>query len=761
MDAWVGRAGEVGSYALSFGAYYFFVRLALAYRWELRADWLGTLARAMVGSEKRAEGESRPAAAQKCAGSPTPTAESFRSKGLTLLFCIVGIQASFLCWGVLQERIMTRPYGVEEERFKSSKFLVFVNRIVALIVADAMITFKRSATDGTPPFRYSYCATSNILSSVCQYEALKYVSFPTQVLAKSCKMVPVMLMGYAVTRRAYPPLDWFVALAVTGGVLAFKLNEATDAPRAGGTESAGVEAEVLGYVLIAGYMAFDSFTSNWQEALFREYPAITPVQMMRQVNLFSATFTAFGLLLTSEAFTMPAFLARHPDCALHIATISVCSATGQLFIFYTIKQFGALVFATINTVRTLFSVVLSFLVFSHAINAGEALGIASVFAALGVQVVVKWQRATMPKPVTSGNARRQARGAPVRRLTILACTPFLSRAALAVRLLAVLQPPSRQTHGFHPSGDFDLPRLELEQLLPRGAALQPCASRAVCWVDGVESAVAACACSRSILTHSLYAVTGSGSSLREAVLTAGAPLAPEQLTIQDMRVGAHLSRVQAASMRRAVSAVLDEVGLPGAPRADTNVADTLLVDAAGHFFVGACVARGLDGGAGARRNFAAYGLHQPDFRVANILRAARSAENGDGGVHSCSFDAIICDPPYGMKVGFSSERTPILEPAAPRAPAEPDEARVQVALVVTALLRLAQRALAPCGRLVFFMPVRGDDSRDPRGIHALLDECAPAKPAAGARLRLVDARRQTFSPTFARWIVILERLVRR
>jgi len=165
--------------------------------------------------------------------------------------------------------------------------------------------------------------------------------------------------------------------------------------------------------------------------------------------------------------------------------------------------------------------------------------------------------------------------------------------------------------------------------------------------------------------------------------------------------------------------------------------------------------------AGARRNFAAYGLHQPDFRVANILRAARSAENGDGGVHSCSFDAIICDPPYGMKVGFSSERTPILEPAAPRAPAEPDEARVQVALVVTALLRLAQRALAPCGRLVFFMPVRGDDSRDPRGIHALLDECAPAKPAAGARLRLVDARRQTFSPTFARWIVILERLVRR
>ena len=30
-------------------------------------------------------------------------------------------------------------------------------------------------------FRYSYCSLSNILSSWCQYEALKYISFPTQV----------------------------------------------------------------------------------------------------------------------------------------------------------------------------------------------------------------------------------------------------------------------------------------------------------------------------------------------------------------------------------------------------------------------------------------------------------------------------------------------------------------------------------------------------------------------------------------------------
>ncbi|KAJ1627690.1 UAA transporter family-domain-containing protein [Pavlovales sp. CCMP2436] len=396
-DAWRGRAGEVVSYALSFGSYYVFVRLALAYRWDLHPGVLGALARATVGTAKCNEDGSE----GKSKGVHPPAPETFRAKGATLIFCIVGIQASYLCWGLMQERIMTRPYGVEEERFKSSKFLKFVNCLVALGVAAAVTAYNNSPPDSTPPFRYSFCSTSNILSSVCQYEALKYVSFPTQVLAKSCKMVPVMLMGYAVSHRSYPILDWAVALGVTAGVVAFKLNEESDKPERGGTDGVGLEKELLGYALIVGYMAFDSFTSNWQESLFKKYPSITPVQMMRQVNLFSATFTAIGLLLTSEAFTMPAFLARHPDCTLHIVLMSICSAIGQLFIFYTIKNFGALVFATINTVRTLFSVVLSFLVFGHAINVGEALGVASVFTALGIQVAVKWRRAMRPKPRVS------------------------------------------------------------------------------------------------------------------------------------------------------------------------------------------------------------------------------------------------------------------------------------------------------------------------------------------------------------------------
>lgn len=103
---------------------------------------------------------------------------------LSLHLCIV--QASYLTWGVLQERVMTRSYGATEvegsgERFKDSQFLVFMNRILALTVSGLWCVLFKQPRHGAPMYKYSFASLSNILSSWCQYEALKYISFPTQV----------------------------------------------------------------------------------------------------------------------------------------------------------------------------------------------------------------------------------------------------------------------------------------------------------------------------------------------------------------------------------------------------------------------------------------------------------------------------------------------------------------------------------------------------------------------------------------------------
>lgn len=96
-------------------------------------------------------------------------------------------QGSYLTWGVLQERVMTRSYGATEdgengEQFTDSQFLVFMNRILALTVSGLCCILIKQPRHMAPMYKYSFASISNILSSWCQYEALKYISFPTQVM---------------------------------------------------------------------------------------------------------------------------------------------------------------------------------------------------------------------------------------------------------------------------------------------------------------------------------------------------------------------------------------------------------------------------------------------------------------------------------------------------------------------------------------------------------------------------------------------------
>ena len=46
-----------------------------------------------------------------------------------------------------------------------------------------------------PSYAYAAVSLSNVVATTCQYEALKYVTFPLQTLGKTAKMIPVMVWG--------------------------------------------------------------------------------------------------------------------------------------------------------------------------------------------------------------------------------------------------------------------------------------------------------------------------------------------------------------------------------------------------------------------------------------------------------------------------------------------------------------------------------------------------------------------------------------
>merc|ERR1719456_2199687 len=161
--------------------------------------------------------------------------------------CGLGIIIMLGIYGVIQERVMSVPYG--GELFKVSIFLVLCNRIFAVLFASTMCAVNQeSPMNKAPLWKYFAISLSNVAATTCQYEALKWVSFPVQMLGKSFKMMPVMLWGIAISQKNYSLMDWGVAFAVTGGVTEFLMTGSIKAPHSDASDG------VYGLALLVGFL---------------------------------------------------------------------------------------------------------------------------------------------------------------------------------------------------------------------------------------------------------------------------------------------------------------------------------------------------------------------------------------------------------------------------------------------------------------------------------------------------------------------------
>ncbi|XP_049845760.1 adenosine 3'-phospho 5'-phosphosulfate transporter 1 isoform X1 [Schistocerca gregaria] len=316
---------------------------------------------------------------QSASHAPQPP-RTILQETLLIVFCFMGLQTTYLTWGILQEKVMTQEYEASDGtkgHFTDSQFLVFVNRILAFLLSGTYILTTNQTRHAAPMYKYVYCSFSNIMSSWCQYEALKYVSFPTQVLAKASKIIPVMIMGKIVSRAKYEYYEYVTAFLISLGMTFFLLGSSDDKGTTVTTFS--------GIILLASYMIFDSFTSNWQGSLFAQYN-MSSVQMMCGVNLFSCIFTGVSLFQQGGFIRSVNFMAQFPKFIFDCLILSVCSAAGQLFIFFTISTFGPVIFAIIMTIRQGLAILLSCIIYQHHITALGIIGVFVVFISIFLRV---------------------------------------------------------------------------------------------------------------------------------------------------------------------------------------------------------------------------------------------------------------------------------------------------------------------------------------------------------------------------------------
>jgi solute carrier family 35 (UDP-galactose transporter), member B1 len=351
-----------------------------------------------------------------------------------LVVCTIGIYMCYLNYGLLQERIYASEYA--GEKFQYSGFLVAVQTatnaaVAALVLAlgrspwlkmltpvslpSGLVKIKKSMEDDGkepsmdkesrgPEFQaarhwtamladYALVSLSYLCAMLFSFTALNHMSYPMQALGKSCKMIPVMLMGIVIRRRRYRPREFFCVFLVTAGVALFSFKPASS----GGAARQQAPTTAMGIALLLASLTMDGVTGPLQERLVARYHPSTHELMFWQ-NLCSVAWLVMGLVATGEGARAVRFMLRHgaDGVALNMGMFALVSAVGQNFIFYTVRNFSALAVTTITTTRKMFTVLLSIFMFDHHMAPRQWAGMLLVFTAIAWEAVAKVQAKGVP-----------------------------------------------------------------------------------------------------------------------------------------------------------------------------------------------------------------------------------------------------------------------------------------------------------------------------------------------------------------------------
>lgn len=221
-------------------------------------------------------------------------------------------------------------------------------------------------------------------------EALKYISYPAQVLAKSTKMIPVMLMGTLVYGIKYTIPEYICTFLVAGGVSSFALLKTSSKTI---SKLAHPNAP-LGYGLCFLNLAFDGFTNATQDSIKARYPKTSAWDIMLGMNLWGSIYNVIYMFgwPRGSGYEAVRFCQEHPEAAWDILMYCLCGAVGQNFIFLTISRFGSLANTTITTTRKFVSIVVSSVISGNPLSQKQWASVVMVFSGLSLQIFLKWRK---------------------------------------------------------------------------------------------------------------------------------------------------------------------------------------------------------------------------------------------------------------------------------------------------------------------------------------------------------------------------------
>mmetsp|Transcript_21945 Transcript_21945/g.50575 ORF Transcript_21945/g.50575 Transcript_21945/m.50575 type:complete len:327 (-) Transcript_21945:186-1166(-) len=286
---------------------------------------------------------------------------------MKMLFGVAGIYGAFMYYGVLQEGV-TKWENDAGERLGRAWFLNTLEALANVIIGAIGLMITGGANMKAISFKkFFLTGGAQVCAKSFTSMAMIYgVSFPVATLAKSAKMVPVMIGSILlVPDTKYSVRKYIQVAMIIGGTVLVNMAKGSKKEAA----SEGLGLAFLGIALVCDGMV--GGLQGGMKASYKELSggnAIKPYELMTFTNLFMLAIAFAVAMVMGEFLSGMEFVLANPELRLKVMTWALCSAIGQSFIFFTISTFDPLVTTTVTTTRKIFSVLLSIFIQKHKTN---------------------------------------------------------------------------------------------------------------------------------------------------------------------------------------------------------------------------------------------------------------------------------------------------------------------------------------------------------------------------------------------------------
>lgn len=263
-----------------------------------------------------------------------------------------GVFVSFLLYGYLQELIFSldgfRPFGW------FLTFIQFVFYSVFGLVELFVLTPSEGRCRKIPLHIYAFIALLTVTTMACSNMSVAYLNYPTQVIFKSCKLIPVMIGGILIQGKRYGILDFLAVNLMTVGLIFFTLADVSLNPSFDST----------GVMLVSLALGADAVIGNVQEKWMKVFGSSSAEMVLYSYSIGSI-YLLMGLIYKGDLIDATVFCLKHPVQTFGYALLfSLAGYIGVNFVLALVKSFGALVAVTVTTCRKALTIVLSFLFFA-------------------------------------------------------------------------------------------------------------------------------------------------------------------------------------------------------------------------------------------------------------------------------------------------------------------------------------------------------------------------------------------------------------